>query len=120
MPNQPAFVLTQGQGLVWTEERIDQIIEASHILLVATKAAILIHHALVEETIPQHFASIVSRFGDRNAVISRHQNSILTYAALDEQSNSISRGLQSLGVKKGDRVAVSLGNNLEFASLTYG
>ena len=74
---------------------------------------------LVEQTIPQHFASIVSQFGDRNAVISRHQNDILTYSALDEQSNSISRGLQSLGVKKGDRVAVSLGNNLEFASLTY-
>ena len=75
--------------------------------------------ALIEQTIPQHFASIVSRFGDRNAVISRHQNAILTYSVLDEQSNSISRGLQSLGVKKGDRVAVSLGNNLEFASLTY-
>jgi acyl-CoA synthetase (AMP-forming)/AMP-acid ligase II len=75
--------------------------------------------SLIEQTIPQHFSSIVSQFGDRNAVISRHQNRILTYSALDEQSNSISRGLQSLGIKKGDRVAVSLGNNLEFASLTY-
>jgi acyl-CoA synthetase (AMP-forming)/AMP-acid ligase II len=75
--------------------------------------------ALIEQTIPQHFSTIVSQFGDRNAVISRHQNGILTYSALDEQSNSIARGLQSLGVKKGDRVAVSLGNNLEFASLTY-
>jgi acyl-CoA synthetase (AMP-forming)/AMP-acid ligase II len=74
---------------------------------------------LSEQTIPQHFSSVVSQFGDRNAVISRHQNAILTYSVLDEQSNSISRGLQSLGVKKGDRVAVSLGNNLEFASLTY-
>lgn len=74
---------------------------------------------LIEQTIPQHFASIVSQFGDRNAVISRHQNAILTYSNLDEQSNSIARGLQSLGVHKGDRVAVSLGNNLEFASLTY-
>ena len=72
-----------------------------------------------EQTIPQHFSSIVSRFGDRNAVVSRHQNGILTYSTLDEQSNSIARGLQSLGVRKGDRVAVSLGNNLEFASLTY-
>lgn len=74
---------------------------------------------LLEKTIPQQFASIVSRFGDRNAVISRHQNDILTYSGLDEQSNSIARGLQNLGVNKGDRVAVSLGNNLEFASLTY-
>lgn len=77
------------------------------------------HPPLIEQTIPEHFSSIVSRFGDRNAVISRHQNGILTYSALDEQSNSIARGLQSLGVRKGDRVAVSLGNNLDFASLTY-
>lgn len=93
----------------------------------ATRRTLLTHShdhgpttpSLLEQTVPQHFSSIVSQFGDRNAVVSRHQNAILTYSALDEQSNSISRGLQSLGVKKGDRVAVSLGNNLEFASLTY-
>nr|OQO30876.1 hypothetical protein B0A51_01500 [Rachicladosporium sp. CCFEE 5018] len=77
------------------------------------------HPALYEDTIPTHFASIVSKFGDRNAVISRHQQKILTYDDLDSRSNALARGFQSLGVRKGDRVAVSLGNNLEFAGLTY-
>ncbi|KAK6409933.1 hypothetical protein LTR95_018258 [Oleoguttula sp. CCFEE 5521] len=77
------------------------------------------HPALYEDTIPKHFSGIVSKFGDRNAVISRHQQKILTYDDLDSRSNALARGFQSLGVRKGDRVAVSLGNNLEFAALTY-
>lgn len=50
---------------------------------------------------------------------SRHQSTTLTYAHLDAQSNALARGLQSIGVRKGDRVAVSLGNNIEFAVTTY-
>ena len=45
----------------------------------------------------------------------RHQSQRLTYAELDERSNALAHGFQNLGVKKGDRVAVSLGNNIEFA-----
>ena len=74
---------------------------------------------LLEETVGENFAHIVSAHGDRNAVISRHQNKRLTYHQLDLDSNVLARGLQSLGVKKGDRVCVSLGNNLEFATITY-
>lgn len=75
--------------------------------------------SLLEQTVPEHFASIVKQFGDRNAVISRHQQGIYTYDDLDQKSNALARGLLSTGVKKGDRVAVSLGNNLEFAATTY-
>lgn len=75
--------------------------------------------SLLEETVGENFARIVSAHGDRQAVISRHQNKRLTYNQLDLDSNVLARGLQSLGVKKGDRVCVSLGNNLEFASITY-
>ncbi|KAF2224224.1 acyl-CoA synthetase/AMP-acid ligase-like protein II [Elsinoe ampelina] len=74
---------------------------------------------LIEETIDKHFASIVRENGDRNAVISRHQSTTLTYRDLDEQSNALARGLLERGVKKGDRVAVSLGNGIEFAVTTY-
>lgn len=74
---------------------------------------------LLEETISENFARIVSQHGDRPAVISRAQAQRSTYRKLDEESNVLARGLQSLGVKKGDRVCVSLGNNLEFATLTY-
>ena len=73
---------------------------------------------LLEDTVGDHFAKIVSANGDRPAVISRPQGR-LTYSQLDADSNVLAHGLQSLGVKKGDRVAVSLGNNLEFATVTY-
>ena len=43
----------------------------------------------------------------------------MTYEALDTASNSLAHSLRSLGVKKGDRVAVSLGNCAEYAALTY-
>jgi non-ribosomal peptide synthetase component E (peptide arylation enzyme) len=39
----------------------------------------------------------------------------LTYRELDEKSNALARGLEQIGVEKGERVAVSLGNNIEFA-----
>ena len=74
---------------------------------------------LLEETVGENFSRIVSAHGDRDAVVSRHQNRRLTYHQLDLDSNVSARGLQSLGVQKGDRVCVSLGNNLEFATITY-
>lgn len=52
-------------------------------------------------------------------MISCHQQNTLTYDALDVQSNALARGLANIGVKKGDRVAVSLGNNVEFATVGY-
>ncbi|KAH6674925.1 acyl-CoA synthetase/AMP-acid ligase-like protein II [Halenospora varia] len=76
---------------------------------------------LLTQTIPQHFSSIVKEHGDRLALISRAQGPIgrLTYRDLDERSNILARGLREKGVKKGDRVAVSLGNNWEFGVTTY-
>ena len=50
-------------------------------------------------------------------MISRHQHARLTYADLDEKSSALARGLLERGIKKGDRVAVSLGNNIEFATV---
>ena len=73
---------------------------------------------MLEQTVPSHFASIVSKFGDRDAVVSRAQGKRLSYGELDERSSSIAKTLQELGVKKGDRVAVSLGNNLEFGAVS--
>ncbi|KAF2464356.1 acyl-CoA synthetase/AMP-acid ligase-like protein II [Lindgomyces ingoldianus] len=74
---------------------------------------------LLEQTVPEHFAGIVRQHGDRDAVISHHQRTRLTYDALDRDSNALSRGLARLGVKKGERVAVSLGNSIEYATATY-
>ncbi|KAF2803374.1 acyl-CoA synthetase/AMP-acid ligase-like protein II [Mytilinidion resinicola] len=74
---------------------------------------------LLEQTVGEHFAGVVRQHGDRTAVISRHQQTRLTYEALDRDSNALARGLAALGVQKGDRVAVSLGNNIEYATATY-
>lgn len=57
----------------------------------------------------------MDKYGDRTAVISRGQGQSLSYLDLDQKSNALAQGLKGLGVKKGDRVAVSLGNNVEFA-----
>lgn len=48
-------------------------------------------------------------------MIARHQKTRLTYDALDRKSNALARGLQGTGVRKGDRVAVMLGNSIEYA-----
>ncbi|KAL2142404.1 hypothetical protein VTI28DRAFT_1176 [Corynascus sepedonium] len=93
---------------------------------------------LLPHTIPEHFSSIVKEFGDRPAVICRTPTAgrdalpnlpteglpaavetALSYEKLDLASNALAHSLRSLGVKKGDRVAVSLGNSVEFAALTY-
>ena len=88
-------------------------------LLTQAKARGPLEPPLLEDTIGEHFAKIVSAHGDRPAVISRHQRQRLTYDELDLRSNALARGLQDVGVKKGDRVAVNLGNNIEFATTTY-
>lgn len=85
--------------------------------------------ALYKGTIPEHFAETVSKHGDRPAVIARSPipstsspappETTLTYYDLDILSNRLAASLASLGVKKGDRVAVSLGNGTPFAALTY-
>lgn len=90
------------------------------------------HPPLLSDTIPAHFAKVVSAHGDRPAVITREAHSplaissnphanetTLTFAGLDSASNALAHSLRSMGVKKGDRVAVSLGNTVEHATLTY-
>ncbi|KAF2729566.1 acetyl-CoA synthetase-like protein [Polyplosphaeria fusca] len=74
---------------------------------------------LLEQTIPEHFEGVVRQYGDRDAVISHHQRIRLTYEKLDRDSNALAQGLARLGVKKGERVAVSLGNTIENATTTY-
>ncbi|KAF2725371.1 acetyl-CoA synthetase-like protein [Polychaeton citri CBS 116435] len=75
---------------------------------------------LIEETIPDHFASIVSQHASRPAVHVYDRRLTLTYGQLDSASNALARGFQDrLGVRKGDRVSVMLGNNAPYAVITY-
>lgn len=67
----------------------------------------------------------MSQHGDRPAIIARSptpsssHETALSYYELDLLSNRLASSLTALGVTKGDRVAVSLGNGAEFAALTY-
>ena len=48
------------------------------------------------------------------AVISQQQDEIITYAELHDISDNLAAGLLATGVKRGDRVAVMLGNRSEY------
>ena len=52
-------------------------------------------------------------------MVSRHQGQRLTYAELDAASTALARGLRRQGVARGARVAVSLGNSVEYAVTSY-
>ncbi len=70
--------------------------------------------ALLEQTIPQHFASIAARFGNQQAVVSIPQKQALNYAELAEQIDKVAKGLIGLGFNKGDRIAIWSTNNLQW------
>jgi mevalonyl-CoA ligase len=53
------------------------------------------------------------------AIISQHQNICLSYALMKEGSDMVAAGLQALGVGRGDRVAVLLGNRAEYFQVRF-
>ncbi|ORY01287.1 hypothetical protein BCR34DRAFT_606004 [Clohesyomyces aquaticus] len=55
--------------------------------------------------------------GDDLAVVSHHQNQEYTYAELNRRSSELAAGLHCLGVRKGDRVGVLLGNRSEYVDI---
>jgi fatty-acyl-CoA synthase len=70
--------------------------------------------ALLGETIPQHFADMVRRFPEHEAVVSLPQHRRLTYRELAQRVDALARGLLGIGLKKGDRVGVWSTNNIEW------
>ncbi len=66
-------------------------------------------------TIGDLFDATVTRFPDREALVSRHQNLRYTWRELRDEVNRCARGLMALGVKKGDRVGVWAPNRAEWA-----
>jgi fatty-acyl-CoA synthase len=61
-----------------------------------------------------------SRFPDRLAVASRHQNKRLTWAELSAAADSVARGLWSLGIRKGDRVGLWSTSCVEWIMMHMG
>jgi acyl-CoA synthetase (AMP-forming)/AMP-acid ligase II len=54
------------------------------------------------------------KHADEIAVISHQQNEIITYSQLHKYSDDLAAGMIALGINKGDRVAVLLGNRSEY------
>jgi fatty-acyl-CoA synthase len=74
---------------------------------------------LLGETIGENLRRTVARFGDRDALVVRHQNVRLTYRELRELVDRAARGLFARGVKTGDRVGVWAPNRFEWVALQY-
>ncbi|HEX9038242.1 MAG TPA: AMP-binding protein [Ktedonobacterales bacterium] len=72
-------------------------------------------HPLLGVTIGDLFDATVTRFPDREALVSRHQDLRYTWRELQDEVNRCARGLMALGVKKGDRVGIWAPNRAEWA-----
>ncbi len=68
--------------------------------------------------LPQVLEEVVHRFKKREAI--RFENRTYTYQEMDEESNKVAGGLASLGITKGDRVAMMLPNIPEFLFTFFG
>jgi fatty-acyl-CoA synthase len=74
---------------------------------------------LLGETIGENLRRNVERFGDREALVVRHQNFRATYRELWEQVELAARGLIARSVKTGDRVGIWSPNRFEWVVLQF-
>ena len=71
------------------------------------------------QTIGQMLADVHVRFGDRPAVVSRHQGIRLTYAELTAEIDRCARALIASGVMTGDRVGIWAPNVAEWIVMQF-
>src|SRR5262245_18352576 len=69
---------------------------------------------LIGETIGVHFDRAVSRWGERDALVVRHQPIRWTYAELKERVDRLAAGLLALRLDPGDRIGIWSPNNAEW------
>jgi fatty-acyl-CoA synthase len=74
---------------------------------------------LLGQTIGASLDRIAAQVGDRDALISCHQNARFTYAELLDEVNRAARGLLALGVQRGDRVGIWSPNVAEWLIIQY-
>lgn len=75
--------------------------------------------ALLGMPIPALFDKIVTKHGDREALVSVHQEVRLTYNQLAERVKTLAKALIAAGFEKGDRVGVWSPNNAEWLTAQY-
>ena len=71
--------------------------------------------AVEASTMAEAFRLTVAAYGDRVAVRTKEDEVSLTWAQLRDRVDALAGGLARLGVRKGDTVAIMLGNRPEFA-----
>ena len=86
---------------------MSQRIELSYVSGVGTQP-------LLGETIGACFDRIVKRFGEREALIVRHQNIRWTYRELQRRTNNLAVALLRLGLNPGERIGIWSQNNAEW------
>ena len=74
---------------------------------------------LIEKTVGSFFDEVVSRYEDREALVSRHQGLRFTYAQLRERVDEFAVALLGFGVQKGDRVGIWSPNNAEWVMTQF-
>ena len=74
---------------------------------------------LIEKTVGSFFDEVVSRYEDREALVSRHQGFRFTYAQLRERVDEFAVALLGFGVQKGDRVGIWSPNNAEWVMTQF-
>src|SRR3954454_7088086 len=79
----------------------------------------VVSQPLIGETIGENLERAVARFGNREALVVRHQGVRLTYAELDAQVNALARGFLGAGLVKGDRVGIWAPNCAEWVLVQF-
>ena len=74
---------------------------------------------LLDETIDANLRRTVAAYGERDALVSRHQGLRYTYEALDSEVDRVAKGLIALGVAHGDRVGIWSPNCAEWFLVQY-
>src|SRR5882724_6992745 len=68
----------------------------------------------IGETIGVYFDRTIERFGERDALIVRHQKIRWTFGELKQRVDAFAAGLLALGLKRGDRIGIWSPNNAEW------
>jgi fatty-acyl-CoA synthase len=74
---------------------------------------------LLGETIGANMERTAAEFGDRPAIVSRHQGVRLTYAEFDAEVDRVARALLAAGFETGERIGIWSPNRVEWAVVQY-
>ena len=69
---------------------------------------------LIGATIGEYFDAIVEQFGERDALIARHQQIRWSWTELKQRVDALATGLLALGLKPGERIGIWSPNNAEW------